>query len=211
MAELEINSTKELNDQLNNIVTDPSINKPTEEEIALAKQEFDKVGAEWTKTIYKIGKPEDAQELCDYLGHFLRNRFLWQKDAWMGAIRLNDELKAAEIAFKGKQDAHFELGYQALEFSYFVLSNSGGVGLQAALDFESENKVFIKLALALEEQLDGARKKLKEVEFLQQRWAAMSQGYYLELEPDEPLEEPSDEENIEGVEDFDVDEALNQL
>jgi len=201
MAELEINNSEELNKQLKNIVEDPSINKPSEEEVAEAKAEFDKAKTEWENTVYKIGKPEDAQELCDYLAHFLRNRVLWQKDAWMGVIKLSEELKTAETLFKGKKDAHFELGYQALEFSYFALSNSGGVGLQSAIDFESEAQLFIKLALALEEQLQEARKKLKEIEFLQQRWGAMAQGFYLEMEPEEPEEEP------EGVENFDVDET----
>lgn len=200
MAELEINNNEDLQKQLKNIVNDPSINKPSEEEVVQAQKEFEEAAKEWSTTNYQIGKPEEAQEICDYLNHFLRNRFLWQKDAWMGVIRLTDELKSAEVSFKGKTDKSLELGYQALEFTYYVLSNPGGIGLQAALDFESEHEIFIKTALAVESQLESARKRLKEVEFLQQRWGAMAQGFYLELEP-ELDSELNSETNLDDEED----------
>lgn len=195
MAELEINNTEELNEKLNEIAKDPSLNKPTEEETAQAKEEFEKASKKWAETLYKIGEPKDAQEICDYILLFLEKRFLWQKDAWMGVIKLTEELKAAEATFKGKKNKSLEMGYQALEFVYYILSNPGGIGLQSALDFEEEREMFVKVALLVEEQLEGARKALKEVEFLQQRWGAMSQGFYLEVEPG-----PEDEENPEPEE-----------
>jgi len=193
-AELEINSTDELNQVLNNLSKDPSINKPSEEEVEQAKKEFEEAAQAWQGKVYKIGKPEDAQEFCDYIRHFIRNRFMWTKDAWMGAIKLTEELDGAEKVFKGQNEKSLELGYQALEFTYFAFSNLGGVGLQAALDFEQEAETFVKVATEVEGILEVARKSLKEIEFLQQKWGAMAQGFYLEVEPE-------DDENIGVTED----------
>lgn len=197
MAELEINNTQELTEKLNEIVKDPSTNKPSEEEVAQAKEEFDAAAKEWTLKLYDIGTPADAQEVCDYIKHFLMNRFFWQKDAWMGVIKLTEEINAAEKLFKGVKDKSLQLGYQALEFTFYVLTNPGGFGLQAALDFESENDVYVKVLTLLGTQLESARKAAKDVEFLQQRWAAMSQGFYLEVEDLETEEELTEEQKEE--------------
>jgi len=203
-GELEINNSQELTDKLNEIIKDPSINKPTEEEVAKAKEDFDNAGKAWANGIYKIGEPSEAQELCDYIKHFLANRFFWQKEAWMGAIKLNEELNATELLFKGKKDANLEMGYQALEFTFYVLTNPSGVGLKSALDFEEEHEIYIKTLTAVGTQLESARKSLKEIEFLQQRWGAMAQGFYLEVE------EPDTEEDPEQFEEFDSEEKESE-
>lgn len=189
MAELEIKNTDELNDKLNELTKDASLNKPSEEEIEAAKLEYEEAAKAWNSTFYKIGEPEQAQEYCDYIKQFIKNRFLWQKEAWMGVIKLTDELEAAEKIFNSKKDKSLELGYQALEFTYYALSNPGGVGLKAAKDFESEVETFAKVATEVENELQNARKNLKNVEFLQQKWGAMAQGFYLEEEPIESEEQ----------------------
>jgi len=193
MAELEINSTQELNNELEKLMNDPSINKPSEEEISKAKEEFEKAKEEWPTITYDIGKPEEAQEICNYIKHFIRNRFAWQKEAWMGVIKLTEELDAAEVLFKGKKDKGLNLGYQALEFTYYLLTNPSGMGLQSAIDFESEQEQYAKITVEIGQQIEIARNKLKNIEFLQHKWGAMSQGFYLEQE-DGILDES---ENIE--------------
>jgi len=202
MAELEINNTQELKTKLDEISKDPSINKPTDEEVAKAKEDFDNAKKEFETSIYTIGKLEEAQEFCDYVKHFLVNRFLWQKDAWMGVIKLTEELDTAEILFKGNKEKGFELSYQALEFTYYILTNPGGIGLQAALDFESDQKIYLKTTIAVGQQLEVARKKLKDIEFKRQIWAAMSQGFYLEVDSvlDETLDPSTNESNDEAKE-----------
>ena len=189
MAELEINNTQELTEKLNEIVKDPSLNKPTEEEVAQAKQDYEDAAKTWRETLYKVGKPEEGQEICDYVKHFIMNRCLWQKDAWMGVIKLTEEIEAANNLLKGKKDKGLELGYQAVEFTYFVMSNPGGIGLQAALDFESEHEIYYKVLNLFGEQVQVARESLKNSEFLQQRWGAMAQGFYLEMEPEPEITE----------------------
>jgi len=184
---VEINSTEELNEQLNKLKGNENLNRPSEEETEAAKQEFEKAAEEWTSKTYVIGKKEDALENCNYLLDFLKNRFFWQKDAWMGVIKLNEELSKIKKAIE-KEEKELTVGYQALEFIYYMLSNPGGVGLKSAKDFEKEKETFIKVASSVEEQVQAARKNLKDVEFLQQKWGAMAQGFYLE-EEDSPEEE----------------------
>ena len=182
MAEIEINNNEELREKLNELIQDVSLNKPTEKEVEEAKKEYEDAANKWASTVYKIGKPEEAQEFCDYIKHFLMNRFLWYKEAWMGVIKLTEELNAAENVFKVQKNKGLELGYQALEFTLYAFSNPGGVGLQAALDFEQENELYSKILTQLGELVKDARKTLKDVEFLQQKWGAYTQGFYYEKE-----------------------------
>lgn len=196
-GEIEVNNTKELNEKLEDLVKDPSLNKPSEEETLEAQKEFNKAAKNFTTKMYKIGEIKEAQEFSDYILHFMNNRFFWQKEAWMGAIKLVEELKASEIIFKGNKKKGIEIGYQALEFVFFALSNPGGIGLQAAEDFESENEIFLRVIKVIGDQLEEARKTLKEVHFLQEKWGAMSQGFYFEIEP--PAEEELNEKIPEGV------------
>ena len=205
LGEIEINNTEEFDEKLEDLVKDPSLNKPSKKEILEAQKDFEKAAKEFTIKMYQIGKIEEAQEFYDYILHFIRNRFLWQKEAWMGTIKLVEELEAAAIIFKGNKEKGIEIGYQALEFIFFALSNPGGIGLQAAKDFEAENEIFLKIIKAIGEQLDEARKTLKEVQFLQEKWGCFSQGFYLEqkdsvLREDEELLEEVEEEHLEEKE-----------
>jgi len=205
MAELEINNTQELTEKLNEIVGDPSINKPSEEEVAQAKLDYENAAKEWKETIYKIGTPEEGQEICDYLKHFIMHRCMWKENAWMGVIKLAEEIDAANTLFKGKKGKGLELGYQAAEFTFYILSNPGGIGLQSALDFESEHEIYFKCFNLFGQTVQDARDNLKNVEFLQQRWGAMAQGFYLEMEPEQEPE--INEESVGEVFDPGVDDV----
>ena len=190
-GEIEINPSN-LGETIAELVKDPSlnINKPSDAEVAEAQKEFEKAAQNFTIKQYSISKPENAQEFTDYIRHFIENRFLWQKEAWMGTIKLSEELDAAEGLFKADNTKGLQFGYQALEFVFYALSNPAGIGLAQAKGFEEENEMFIKVASACGEQLEGARAALKEIEFLQQKWGAMAQGFYLEVEPEEEEELP---------------------
>lgn len=187
MPELEINNVEELKEKLEEAIKD-NPNKPTEEEIKLAALEFETASKNFPVKLWEIGTVENARPFCDYLTHYVRNRLFWTKNGWMGVVKLNEELKAAENLLNGKEA--FKLGYQALEFVYYSLMNPGGVGLQAAQDFESEGENYPPLMEAVSVSLEKARAQLKEIQFLQDKYAAMQQGFYLELEPEvEPVPE----------------------
>jgi len=196
IGEIEINKTS-LGETLADLVKDPSlnINKPSDEEVLEAQKEFEAAAKAFTVKMYSVGTAEEATEFCEYINHFIRNRFFWQKEAWMGTIKLSEEVEVAENLIKVDKTKSLELGYQALEFVFWALSNPGGLGLQAAKDFEQENEIFIRVASAAGNQLEEARAALKEIEFLQQKWGAMAQGFYLEIEPpEEELPEGVDED-----------------
>jgi|AntAceMinimDraft_10_1070366.scaffolds.fasta_scaffold19673_3 hypothetical protein len=197
-GDIEVNNTDEF-EKLEDLVKDPSLNKPSKEETLGAQKDFEKAAKNFTVKMYKIGEVKEAQEFNDFILHFINNRFFWQKEAWMGTIKLAEELKASEIIFKGNKKKGIEIGYQALEFVFFALSNPGGIGLQAAIDFESENEIFVRVIKAIGDQLEEARKTLKEVQFLQEKWGAFSQGFYLDVEPagEEKLPDGVEEEPVE--------------
>jgi len=203
MAEIEINNVKELQEELEKAVKD-NPNKPTEEEIKLAGEEFEYASKVFPTMMWAVGEVADARAFCDYLSHYLRNRLFWTKNGWMGVVKLDEELKAAGNLLNGKEP--LKLGYQALEFIYYSLMNPGGVGLQSAQDFESESENYLPVMEAVSVTLEQARNKIKEIQFLQDRYAAMNQGFYLELEPAEP---PADEMNI-GTMEIDLSESVEE-
>jgi hypothetical protein len=190
MAEIEINNTKELEEKIAEAVKD-NPNKPTEEEIKLAGEEFESTAKAFPTILWEVGKPEKAREYIQYLQHFVRNRLFWTKNGWMGVVKLQEELENIEKTLK--EGEAFKLGYQALEFTYFSLVNPGGVGLQTALDFEQEATNYLPLFEDVSLILEEARKQLKNIQFLQDKWSALSQGFYLEVEPSEEVKNPEDE------------------
>jgi hypothetical protein len=182
MAELEINNAEDLKKELKKAVEN-NPNKPTEEEIKAAAAEFESASKTFPSKLWEIGKVKDARTFCDYLKHYVRNRLFWTKNGWMGVVKLNEELQAAENLLNGKEP--LKLGYQALEFVYYSLMNPGGIGLQTAQDFESESENYLPLMESVSISLEKARIELKQIQFLQDKYAAMQQGFYLELEPTE--------------------------
>lgn len=209
MAELEINNIEELKEQLEKAVKD-NPNKPTEEEIKAAAYEFEYASKTFPAKLWEIGEIDKARAFCDYLTHYVRNRLFWTKNGWMGVVKLDEELRAAEILLNGKDP--LKLGYQCLEFVYYSLMNPGGVGLQSAQDFESEGENYLPLMEAVSISLEKARIELKLIQFLQDKYAAMQQGFYLELEPAEPpAEEPGttlvNAQNI-GTQEIDLSKSL---
>lgn len=186
-AELEINNVKELDEKLAEAIKD-NPNKPSDEEVEEAKKEFEEASRDFSVKSWNIGEEADAAEMLSYLQHFVRNRLFWSKNGWMGVIKMQEELDDAEKFLASNPKSHLKLGYQALEFMFYSLQNPGGVGLQAALDFEQENEVYAKCFDAIGKQIASARAELKDIQFLQDKYAAMVQGFYLEVEA-EALEE----------------------
>lgn len=199
-AELEINNVKELDEKLAEALVD-SENKPSDEEVEEAKKEFEDSGRDFSVKSWDIGESEDAQRNVDYLIHYVANRLFWTKTGWMGVIKMQEELADAENFIKTNPKSPLKLGYQALEFIFYSLQNAGGIGFQSAKDFEEENEIYAKVFDQIGGPIAEARKELKEIQFLQDKYAAMAQGFYLEVEdeveevnselpPEEQVEEP---------------------
>ena len=200
-VELEINNLKELDEKLKETLKN-NPNKPSEEEIEKAKKEFEEAYKNFFQKSWNIGDAEDAQEILEYMQHFVRNRIFWTKNGWMGVIKMMEELNDAEEFLKVNPKENLKMGYQAMEFIFYSFQNAGGIGLQSALDFEKENEIFAKCFDAIGKSLSLAREELKKIQILQDKYSAMSQGFYLEIEDlsenteKEESENSSENENI---------------
>lgn len=189
-AEVEINNVKELDSKLAEAIKNNE-NKPSEEEIKEAEEKFSEASRNFSVKSWDIGEPKDSQILVDYLNHFVDNRLFWTKNGWMGVIKMKEELNDAENFIKANPKSPLKLGYQALEFIFYSLQNPGGVGHQTAKDFEEENDIYVAAFDAVGAKIVEAREELKNIQFLQDQYAAMAQGFYLEVE-DGPEKEDCD-------------------
>jgi len=200
-VELEINNLKELDEKLKETLKN-NPNKPSEEEIEKAKKEFEEAYKNFFQKSWNIGDAKDAQEILEYIQHFVRNRIFWTKNGWMGVIKMMEELNDAEEFLKVNPKENLKMGYQAMEFIFYSFQNAGGIGLQSALDFEKEKEIFAKCFDAIGKSLSLAREELKKIQILQDKYSAMSQGFYLEIEDlsenteKEESENSSENENI---------------
>lgn len=194
-VELEINNVKELDEKLAEAIKNND-NKPSDEEVEEAKKEFEEASKTFGTKLWEIGKKEDSQENLDYIEHYMQNRVFWTQTGWMGVIKMQEVIDDTQSALRENPDVHLAFGYQALEFMFYSFQNAGGVGFQAAKDFESENEIYARVFDAVGSKIAEARKELKEIQFLQDKYAAMAQGFYLEVEdgPEEESLEARDEE-----------------
>ena len=170
------------------LMEDPSanINKPSDAEVLEAQEDFQSRANKFETQGWEIGTTEDAEENLKYLEHFIENRAYWTKQGWMGVIKMKEEIETIKAAFK--EGNSFKLTYQPLVFGYHMLTNPGGVGHASAINFEKEAKEYGKLLTAMENSFNLSQEELKEIQFLQEKWAAYSQGFYYEKD------EPEDEE-----------------
>jgi hypothetical protein len=189
---LEINEIKD--DVLNK---DKSLeNKPTPEDVEKAKLEFETKANNFNESYWAISTEENALVRAQYLLSFLNNRLIWQKNAWMGVLKLNEELNNVIPKIESKELKLFEVQYQALEFILYVLDNVSGMGVEDAKKFEKEYEFFMSFYNDVGIKIEEARKEIQEIEWLQKRWGTMAQGFFLEKEP-EPVESKQPSENIE--------------
>jgi len=171
-------------------------NKPSDEEIKEAELAYQDAATEFSTKEYEIGTLEEADDIYRFFDSYINDHVFWTKNGWMGVIKLNDEI-SEKLLLHEESPMVFKLGYQALEFTMFMLSNPGGVGLKSALAIEKLADLYMYIMEQISEKLDAARLELKEIQFLYDKWISMQQGFYLEREdgveppaavPDEPAD-----------------------
>jgi len=198
-AELEINNVKDLDVKLAEAIANTD-NKPTDEEVEEAKQEFENKSRGFAVKLWEIGEKDDSQGNLDYIEHYILNRVFWTQTGWMGVIKMKEVIDETQNTLKTDPGIQLALGYQALEFMFYSFQNPGGVGYQAAVDFEAENEIYARVFDAVGNELVKARTELKEIQFLQDKYAAMAQGFYLEVEDgveEAPLGETPVEDGVQ--------------
>lgn len=154
--------------------------KPTEEDIEKFKEEFSRAQTEFEQRRWQISEPGifGINDVGMYLLEFMDKYAFWSKTEWMGMIKMDDEIRKAMTV--SDPSVGIALSYQALEFCAYMLSNPGGTGIKLAKQFDEQADKYSKVGMVVGAQVEEARKKLKEVQFLQETWAASLQGLFLE-------------------------------
>ncbi len=178
--EIEVGSLEEAQEKLTELGKDTSVNKPTEEEVNAAVKEFNDKAAEYNSKQFVIGDAEKADEIYDFLLGFLENDVYWTKNGWMGVLKMHEEITVAKAA--KKEGDSFQIGYHALEFLFYALTNPGGIGMKSARAIEKVADIYIEVMEIAGTTLEEAREQLKEIQWLQDKVSAMQQGFYLERE-----------------------------
>jgi len=173
--------------------SEKNMNKPSEEEKVQFKEEFEEALKEFNDEKWEISEKGEfgANDVAMFIRQFMEKYAFWTKNGWMGMIKLEEELKKALLGVDEKTGLQF--AYQPLEFCAYMLSNPGNIGLKAAKEFEKIADKYSKIGIVIGEQLEEARKKLEHVQYLQEKWAAAEQGFYLA-----DLEKLKDEEKEEN-------------
>lgn len=178
---INLNSVEEAQEKLAELrEQDPSINKPSEEEVNQAIADFNAKAAEFNGKKFEIGESDQAIKIFDFILDFMENHVYWTKNGWMGVLKMHEELTEAKE--KHKEGEKFAIGYQALEFMFYALTNPGGTGLASAKAVEKVADWYAEVIEMSAKVLEAAREELKDIQFLQDRVTAMQQGFYLERE-----------------------------
>ncbi len=191
--ELEVNKTNE--EEIKKLINDPSINKPSEEEILQYEKEFKEASDEFNTRLYEVTTFDKAVGYIDFILNYIKSYGLWEKHAWMGMIKLEEELLLTKESINSNKEKSLIMSYPAIEFTAYILDNPAGIGLESAKAFEKNYEMYAEIQGAIGEQIALIRKTLKHLQFLQDRYAAALQGMYL-IEND-AVEAPITEINLD--------------
>lgn len=166
--------------------------KPTPEEIEKAKEEFSKIYKEFNEKTFTIADKVDSLRVVKFLKEYNKDQVLWEKDAWKGVILFDewcDDMIKHHQALKEQQKEDLLIGYQPLEYLYWILTNPHGVGLKSAKWFKTNIEFYISIFENVEGAVIDARNQLKFVERAQQKWAAYEQGFYIDFEDEGEIDQ----------------------
>lgn len=187
-----------LQEQRRNTIKDFNINNagkfwidpdktPTEEDIEQAKKEFeDRTTALQEKKDYLIADKTEALRVAKFLRDFIKNA-VWQKRMWVGVLNYTAEVEDF-INECEKEPKDYCLEYGAAQFLFLMMENNIGVGYDAAARMANMNNEFVPIYDTLRDHMEWYNKEVENINALQQRWAAMAQGYYMVIIPDEEPE-----------------------
>ena len=175
------------------------VKKPTKEEKAQYKADFDKAMADFSEAKWEISEKGafGSNDVGLFIQDFMKRFAFWTKTGWMGMIKMEEELRKAMAL--ADDNTGLQLSFQALEFCAYMLANPGHVGLDSAKEFEKIADKFSRIGIVVGQKVEEARGQLKNIQYLQEKWASAEQGFYLsDLEPAKE-EVPQTEGNVVEV------------
>lgn len=151
------------------------IKKPTLEDVEQYKADFSKAAQEFENHRWQISEPGKfgINDVGIYLLDFMNKYAFWSKTEWMGMIKMEDEIKKSMNI--SDDSLGIILSYQALEFCSYMLTNPGGTGIKLAKEFEAQADKYAKIGMVVGAQIEEARKRLKELQDLQEKWGRAAQ------------------------------------
>lgn len=155
--------------------TNETTEKPTLEDVEKYKNDFSNALKSFENQRWQISEPGKfgINDVGLYLMDFMKKYAFWSKTEWMGLIKMEDEIKKAMSV--SDPSIGIALSYQALEFCSYMLTNPGGTGIKLAKEFEAQADKYAKIGMVVGSQIEDARKKLGELQELQEKWGRAEQ------------------------------------
>jgi len=177
---IQMNNVDEAAAKIAELQAEGKIGKPSDEEVKQFAEDFEQAKIDFEAKKFEIGEAEMADKVYDFVIEFMEKHVYWTKNGWMGVIRMHEEVN--EQRKNRKEDEPFAIGYQALEFLFFALSNPGGQGIETARAIESVADLYAQVIELAGKKVETAREELKDVQWLGDKALAAQQGFYLEKE-----------------------------
>lgn len=161
----------------NNTDTQILLRKVQEDDIKALEDELKAMQDRQSAMTYLIADKANAKRVCEFLLDWNDNRFIWTKDMWKGVIQFNLYLQDWIAKFNGEQDLVFD--FPALSYSYNMLMNPAGVGLDAAKFMSSVDEQYNAVLDTIGKYIDEFTEDNKKFKILQDCLAARYQGFMM--------------------------------
>lgn len=171
---------------------------PTEEEINVAKEEYEKrTIALRDKADYLVADEANALRVAKFLKTFVENGF-WTQRYFVGVINFSEYITKfiADLEGTPEQEAvrkPLTMEYGPLQFCYLMLENYAGHGLEDAKKMAEMWDEYVPIYDTIREHIEWYNAEVKMCEALKQRWGMLAQGYFLVLLTDNAGQEATNE------------------
>lgn len=154
---------------------------PTDDDIAQAKKDFDDFTDEMNKSnAYVIADAPNAKRVAQFLRDFVQNCF-WTQSSWIGVLNFDAMLADFLKDFDDEKPVDLVMEYAPMQFAYLILENYAGTGIEAARHMAEINDEWVAIHDHIYELVQEFNKKVQHSNDLKDRWAMLSQGYYMTI------------------------------
>jgi hypothetical protein len=154
---------------------------PTDDDIAQAKKDFDDFTEEMNKNnAYVIADAPNAKRVAQFLRDFVQNCF-WTQSSWIGVLNFDAMLADFLKDFDDEKPVDLVMEYAPMQFAYLILENYAGTGIDAARHMAEINDEWVAIHDHIYELVQEFNKKVQHSNDLKDRWAMLSQGYYMTI------------------------------
>lgn len=152
---------------------------PTEDEINEAKKMFEERTEKLNKKDdYLIADKANAMRVIAFLKNFISNAF-WGGRYFVGVIRFVNEFIPEFVESFEKEEKDLTMDFGAMQFTFQMLSNYGGIGLDSAIKMADMWDEYLPIYEVLRDHIEWYKKEDEICKKLQNRWGMLEQGYFL--------------------------------